>query len=211
MVRFPTDRVFGNTFPRHWPWAANEPWTNKLVSVLFVFVIAAILFLIVVFSGEDVGYLFNVSRHEWFRELRRDYHTSWQQFWKDWRLFKRFAHQNGPWIYASIFGTIGIGFAVMLLIVNLPHELKASVRNVYTEHVAQNEPTFVTREDGIDTRTRIATEVNPLVDQEAVLVDVRTIGFQNVAQEFTPRPRIEEQYIPESVRPPERRPPVMDS
>ena len=160
------------------------------MSVLFVFVAAAFLFLLYVFSGEDVGYLFRISRHEWFRELRRDYHTSWQQFWKDWRLFKRFARENGPWIYASIFGTIGIGFAVMLLIVNLPHELKASVRNVYTEHVAQNEPTFVTRDDGIDTRTRIITEINPLVDQEAVLVDIRTVGFKrNIAKDsYTPDP-----------------------
>jgi uncharacterized repeat protein (TIGR01451 family) len=134
------------------------------------------LFLLFVFSGQtDIGYLLNITRHEWYRELRRDYFTSRQQFWRDWRKLKQFGRVNGPWIYATLFGSVGLIATVILLIVNLPQELKASVQNVYSEHVETGESLFVTREGTIDTRTRVVKFGEPLAEDSSVLVFVPSV------------------------------------
>ena len=114
------------------------------MGLIFLFLVAGFLFLFVVFSGQtDIGYLFDFTRHEWFRELRRDYFTCRQQFWREWRLLKRFARANSAWIYAALFGTVGLVLTVTLLIVNLPHELKASVRDAYADNTRSGQQLFV--------------------------------------------------------------------
>ncbi|MFK7817996.1 MAG: hypothetical protein AB8G99_04715 [Planctomycetaceae bacterium] len=153
-----------------------------------LFVFAGFLFLFVVFSGQtDVGYLIHITRHEWYRELRRDYFTSRQQFWREWRKLKQFGRQNGPWIYATLFGSIGLIATVILLVVNLPQELKASVRNVYSEHVQLGEAQFVTREGNIDTRTRLMNVGEPLAEDKSVLVYVP----QNLSMPIVQREPVE--------------------
>lgn len=142
-----------------------------MAPLFLLFLFAAFLFVFVVFSGTpDIGYVLNFTRHEWYRELRRDYHTSVQQFWREWRLLQRFASTNGAWIWATICGVVGLIITAILLIINLPHELKASVRNVYTEHIEATGPTFVTRDGTIDTRTLVITDAEPLAEDESVLV-----------------------------------------
>lgn len=178
---------------------------SKLVSGLYLLFIApAFLFLFVVFSGQsDLGYLFNISRHEWFRELRRDYHTSWQQFWREWRSLKRFARENRPWIFASLFGAIGLIFSVTLLIVNLPHELKASVREVYSEHVSAEQRAFVTQTGTLDTRTDALPPIAPFAEDESVLVSIPP-GLRAIVQETTDpwEQQPVEPVVPEPVRSP---------
>ncbi len=160
--------------------------------LLFLFLFAAFLFVIVVFSGTpDIGYVFNFTRHEWYRELRRDYHTSVQQFWREWRLLQRFARSNSAWIWATISGIVGLIITAILLIINLPHELKASVRNVYAEHIETDGPTFVTRQGSLDTRTRVITDGEPLAEDESVLVYIpRGIYTQPQAIVRDPEPEL---------------------
>ena len=92
-----------------------------------ILVVIGLFVLTVVFSGRDLGYLLDFKRHEWYRELRRDYFTSRLQFWREWRGLKLFARANSPWLYGLGIGALGLCLVTGLLLVDLPRPLSAAV------------------------------------------------------------------------------------
>ncbi len=94
---------------------------------LAILVVIGLFVLTVVFSGRDLGYLFDFKRHEWYRELRRDYFTSRLQFWREWRGLKQFARTNSPWLYGVGIGGLGLCLVTGLLLVDLPKPVRAGI------------------------------------------------------------------------------------
>lgn len=93
---------------------------------LALIVVIGLFVLTVMFSGHDLGYLLNFKRHEWYREMRRDYFTSRLQFWREWRGLKRFARTNAPWLYGLGVGIFGLCLAMGLLLGDLPKPVSAA-------------------------------------------------------------------------------------
>ena len=85
-----------------------------------------LFFLSVLFSGRGLGYVLDLRQHEWYRELRRDYFTSRQQFWREWRGLKQFGRTNWPWLYGLGVGVCGLFLAAGLLLADLPEPISAA-------------------------------------------------------------------------------------
>lgn len=125
-------------------------WTTGSVGFLYSIGLAAVVAFGLVLLSRDsrYSYLLDVTQHEWYRELRRDYHTSRQQLRTDWRLLRSFADRNRPWMWASGFGLLGIILSGSVLIMNLPEAVHAGVavrRSASQESDAAAEPTIDTR------------------------------------------------------------------
>lgn len=136
------------------------------VSVTFVI---GLLFVAAIVGGEGaIVRVFDVRQHEWYRELSRDWVTSQQQFWRDWRLLKRFAHVNAPWLYASASGLVGLTLTVILVIANMPESTRANVAGMFEPTTLAAADHDLTTTGAIDTRAFVA-DLGPQVDSTIML------------------------------------------
>ncbi len=161
---------------------------SHLVSPLsFLFIVAAFLFVLVVTTGEqNLSLVLDIRHHEWFRELRRDYYTSRQQFWRDWRLFRRYARENRPWLLAGLSGAVCMLLGISLLILSLPAEARTSRTSL-----SQPQQMALLNPDSAAIDTRVgASPSDWQADAVSVVVSMPPAGMLAV-REATPPPAIE--------------------